>query len=157
MNRTLVYIILIIVLSSCSSAKDIINNNADSLQNTTNATNTTVTMKPSFDISGRTRLFINSLKQEIDASKTSMSNFTPSEKLIEDYSIRKMNTGYTVSGFIKTTDDFSKTQFDGTNVSVGQPSGDIRTIHIPLTYFPDFLKQKNISYFEISKKLTQYK
>lgn len=150
--RELIFILLVAILCSCNSSSELLGKNASD-KNVVSIPE----MKSSFPVSASTKLFIQKLKGELQASNTTLESFVPSAKFIDDYSLSKGNDGYIVSGFIKTDDEFDSAQLEKLKIHVGKPSGDIRTVRIPLKYFPDFLQEQKITYFEISKKVTLLK
>ncbi|MDY0076154.1 MAG: hypothetical protein RBR87_02675 [Bacteroidales bacterium] len=115
--------------------------------------NETNTWPASFGISPRTKIFLNQIKAEIDATASTIESYIPSDKLIEEYGLRQINDVYTISGFVKTTDAFEESQLEAKGVNFGSKAGEIRTISLPISFLPEFLQSKTISYFEISNKV----
>ena len=106
-----------------------------------------------FPVSADAKFFMMDLQNELNASKKSLKNFTPSPQLTEKYGLQKIKGIYYASGFIQTDKSFSEKQLKKIKTFPGQPSGNIRTILVPLSAFSTFLNQKGITYFELSKKL----
>jgi hypothetical protein len=111
------------------------------------------TLQSSYNISGRAKQFLNELERELKESNRNLKTFIPSKKLIDDYSIKKINETFFISGFIKTSENFDKTIFENSGVTFGQPSGKIITVNVPLYFLTEFLNHKQIEYFEISEKV----
>ncbi len=107
----------------------------------------------SFPVSIEASMFMMDLQNDLNASKQTLKNFVPTTQFADKYSLQKIKGKYHVSGFIQTDNSFSEKQLKRIKVFLGQPSGNIRTVHIPLSAFLSFLKQKGITYFELSKKL----
>ncbi|MBS1771245.1 MAG: hypothetical protein JST82_00190 [Bacteroidetes bacterium] len=114
---------------------------------------TTLYAQGAFPVSADTKFFMMDLQNEMNTSKQPLKTFNPSTQLIKKYSLQKIKGIYYVSGFIKTDKNFSEKQLKKIKTFPGQPSGDIRTILVPLSAFSTFLNQKGITYFELSKKL----
>ncbi len=110
----------------------------------------------SFPVSADTKFFMMDLQNELNASKQTLKSFTPTKQFAEKYSLQKIKGKYHLSGFIQTDKRFSEKQLRRIQVFPGQPSGNIRTVMVPLSAFPAFLKQKGITYFELSKKVEVY-
>lgn len=110
----------------------------------------------SFPVSVEAKMFMIDLQNELNASKQTLKDYVPTAQFAEKYSLQKIKGKYHVSGFIQTNNSFSEKQLRRIKVFPGQPSGNIRTVHIPLSAFLSFLKQKGITYFELSKKLEVY-
>ncbi|MDA0987502.1 MAG: hypothetical protein O3A55_07895 [Bacteroidetes bacterium] len=133
------------VFFSCNGTKQTTTKNEKIMQ--------TETLQSSYNISGRTKQFLNELEKELKESNKNLKTFIPSKKLIDEYSIKQINETFFVSGFIKKSENFDKTIFENSEVTFGQPSGQIITINVPLYFLSDFLNHKEIEYFEISEKV----
>lgn len=126
----------------------------EAVKNTAAAADSAIIIKNHFPVSARTKMFIASLQREINSSKKGMTSFVPSQKLTDAYNLIKIKGRYFLSGFIKTDEHFTEQTFQDSGVVFGQPSNGIRTVQVPLSYFPGFLEQTGITYFEISQKLS---
>jgi|GEM_PF-6428454 len=133
------------VFFSCSGTKQTTTKNEKIMR--------TETLHSSYNISARTKQFLNELEKESKESNKNLKKFTPSKKMIEEYSLKQTNETFFISGFIKTGESFDKTIFENSGVTFGQPSGKIITVNVPLHFLSDFLNHKEIEYFEISGKV----
>ena len=127
--------------SSCNGTKQIPNDIALSL------------LKPSYNLSTRSNQFLHELDYELMKSKKNLDEFTPSKKLIDEYSIKNIGNRYFISGFIKIKDNFNKSSLENNGVILGSTAGKILTVGVPFKYLPDFLNINTIEYFEISEKV----
>jgi hypothetical protein len=80
-------------------------------------------------------------------------NFVPSEKLINKYSIKKVNGTYTISGFIKINDSYQEKELTQLNIKTGSAVSNIVTVIITLESIDSFLLINGINYFEIGEKV----
>ncbi|MBK7911278.1 hypothetical protein [Candidatus Pollutiaquabacter sp.] len=113
----------------------------------------TESLQVTYNISAKTRQFLNEFEKELSESNKNLKTFSPSKKLIDEYNIKQVNeTSFLISGFIKTNEHFDKSNLEKSGVTFGQPSGQIVTVNVPLYVLPDFLSDKGIEYFEISTK-----
>lgn len=110
----------------------------------------------SFPVSVEAKMFMIDLQNELNASKQTLKDYVPTTQFADKYSLQKIKGKYHVSGFIQTNNSFSEKQLRRIKVFPGQPSGGVRTVMIPISAFSSFLKQKGITYFELSKKLEVY-
>jgi hypothetical protein len=129
---------------SCNGTKQTTTKNEKIMQ--------TETVQLSYNISARTKQFLNELEKELNESNKNLKTFIPSNKLMDEYSIKQINDEFFISGFIKTNENFDKAIFENSGVKFGQPSGQIITVNIPLHFLSDFFKMSGIEYFEISVK-----
>lgn len=113
----------------------------------------TKSLQATYNISARTRQFLNELEKELSESNKNLKTFSPSKKLIDEFNIKQANERFFINGFIKTNEHFDKTNLEKSGVTFGQPSGQITTVYVPLYVLPDFLSDKGIEYFEISSKV----
>lgn len=107
-----------------------------------------------FDMSARTKLFLNSVEDEITSKGNNIDNFEPSPEIIENYGLKKRGELYIIRGFIKTTPDFTKNDLESKGVSFGRKVGEMMTISFPLNFLQQFLTTENITYFEISEQVS---
>jgi len=138
------FFITILVISSCTTSKEVANK-SQSLENEE--------ITSLFPVSASTKRFLYDFNNELKKSKVEINSFEPSLKLIDSYSLRKINEEYCISGFIKVNESFLKTNLESKGVTFGSTSGKIITINVPLVYLEDFLKEDTIQYFEISSKV----
>ena len=106
-----------------------------------------------FNISTKTKQFLNEFEKELKESNKNIKIYNPSKRLVDEYSIKKIDNEYFISGFIKTNENFDKKIFENSEVKFGQPSGQIITVNVPLYFLTDFFKMSGIEYFEISEKV----
>lgn len=139
-------------ITSCSGTKNMTHQNQEKVQIVPKNNESNV-WAASFAVSPRTKIFLKQMKAEMEAKASTVESYIPSDKLIEEYGLRQINDVYTISGFVKTTDAFEESQFEAKGVNFGSKAGEIRTISLPLSFLPDFLQSKAISYFEISNKV----
>jgi len=136
----------------CTTTKNASKRQPDQVEQTMDEKETN-TWPTSFGISPRTKIFLKQMKAEMEATASTIESYIPSDKLVEEYGLRQINDTYTISGFIKTTDAFEESQFEAKGVNLGSKAGEIRTISLPISFLPEFLQSKTISYFEISNKI----
>jgi hypothetical protein len=137
------FFVLIGVFFSCKSSKKIVTNNEKIKVSNSNQSIS--------NISARTKQFLTELEKELNGEN--ISEFIPSKRLIDEYSIYKIKNEFFISGFVKINEKFDKSICENSSVQFGQPSGQITTVNIPLNYLSDFLKMSGIEYFEISEKV----
>jgi len=130
------------VLFSCSSTKQ--NSKEKKVANSNS-------IEYKFDMSLHTKLFLQELEKEKNEKET--ENFIPSEKLIEKYSIKKINDLYTINGFIKANENFNENDLSSLNIQTNSKVGEIVTVTIPLNSIDNFLTLNGVKYFEINKKV----
>jgi hypothetical protein len=135
--------ISMILFSSCKEANHITSNSEKNIESTL--------FRIDYNVSSRTKQFLNELEKELNGEN--ISEFAPSKRLIDDYSICKIKKEFFISGFVKINEKFDKSIFENSGVQFGQPSGQINTVNIPLNYLSDFLKMSGIEYFEMSEKV----
>lgn len=104
-----------------------------------------------FDLSMYTKSFLVALEKERAGKST--ENFVPSEKLINKYSIKKVNGTYTISGFIKINDSYQEKELTQLNIKTGSAVSNIVTVIITLESIDSFLLINGINYFEIGEKV----
>ncbi len=110
-------------------------------------------MKPMFQISPGTQLFLADLKKELKANKSNLDSFNPSEELIEKFVLAKSDqSSYSVKGFAKTDSNLDQSSLEKLGIQIGSNLGGQRSLLIPLKSFGQFLQLEGISYFEIAKK-----
>lgn len=132
-----------ILFSSCKETNHIIPNSENNIESNS--------FRMNYNISSRTKQFLNELEKELNGEN--ISEFIPSKRLIDEYSIYKIKNEFFISGFVKINEKFNKSIFENSSVKFGQPSGQIITVNIPLNYLSDFLKMSGIEYFEMSEKV----
>ena len=138
--RHFVFIAMVLTsLPSCSSSKQSVNNSM-------------ISIKTNYPVSARTKQFVAELNNELPIKNDSLENYTPSNKLIEKYNIRKQEGLYYVSGFIKFSENFDKSNLEKINVFVGKTSNLISTVQVPLNKLNQFFQITGITYFEIAEK-----
>ena len=135
--------ISMILFSSCKETNHIIPNSENNIESNS--------FRMNYNISSRTKQFLNELEKELNGEN--ISEFIPSKRLIDEYSIYKIKNEFFISGFVKINEKFNKSIFENSSVKFGQPSGQIITVNIPLNYLSDFLKMSGIEYFEMSEKV----
>jgi hypothetical protein len=133
----------LLLLVSCISTKQ-----PNSISQTENSN-----LSARFSISARTRQFLSNLNKELIHDQCGIKEFKLSEKLLNDFAIRKQGDTYLISGFIKTNEDFDKPFLEKTGITFGQQAGQICTVNIPLQCLSVFLDHEGIEYFEISEKI----
>jgi hypothetical protein len=136
---------MIIMTNACCGAKHMKNNTEMNQQKTD--------LIPIFDISAKTKLLINDIKTELNASKIKLENYTPSKKIIDSYNLLYIDNQIHISGLMLTNINFNKAKLDEISVKNGSSSGKITTVQIPLNKFDQFLKINGIEYFEVSIKI----
>ncbi len=135
-------VILAISLLACSATKKNSSNKKEQQ------------LKPTeykFGMSLHTKLFLADYNKE--KSEFINKEYLPSDNLINNYSLKKIDNEYTVSGFIKTNSDFQKEDLVPLNIKNGSDVNKIITVIIPLSSVDDFLKLDGINYFEIGEKV----
>lgn len=141
-----VFFVYALVLHSCIGSKELLNEKQkESLSKEE--------ISATYPISTSTKCFILDLDKELKENKVNVKFFEPSRKLIESYSLIKINQEYCISGFIKVNPTFIKTELEKKGVLFGSTSGQIVTVNVPLSSLQDFLSNQSIQYFEISSKV----
>jgi hypothetical protein len=145
-SAILIHLFLFIgVFFSCKSTKKIVTKNDKIIVSNSNQSIS--------NISSKTKQFLNEFEKELKESNKNIKTFTPTKRLIDEYSIKKIDNEYFISGFIKTNENFDKKVFENSEVKFGQSSGQIITVNVPLYFLTDFLKMAGIEYFEMSEKV----
>lgn len=143
--------ILLLILTfviACNSTKALSSGETQQQSKMINANQANSQIK----LSAFAKSFLKDLNEEIAAQKTNILKFKPSKSLISHYNLLYFNGLYYVFGIITTTKEFDKNTLKPVGFTNGQPMGNKMTVQIPLNSFYQFLKLKNIVYFEMNHK-----
>ncbi len=112
------------------------------------------TFRINYKISAKTQLFLNELEKEINLNGGNIKNYKASEKMLNEYNLKRFNETYFVGGFIKVTSSFKTKPLESYGVKFGQEKKEIRTVNVPVYYLKEFLTADNILFFQISEKVS---
>lgn len=148
-----IFLIFLIIFSgfffACNGKKKTANNTDQIMQ--------TDIIQPSYSLSANTKIFFSELEKEISQTKSSLESFKPSDEFVEKYDLRTREGEYFISGFIKTNYEFKRSSLEQIHITLGQVSGAITTIQVPIKSLEEFLKTEGIEFFGIAEKVNKPK
>lgn len=106
--------------------------------------------EPEFTISLKSKVFLDDLKNDIRCNCN--EEYTPSIELINKYKLVSIYNKYYFSGTIETNDNFTCNDIPS-NVLLSSENGFTKTVIVPVVYFNDFMKSKNINHLKISTEI----
>ena len=123
-------ILISIVLLGCNESKKVSKTKAES------------------KVSAQTEIFIQQLNAEIANSN---DNFQPSEILVKNYRLQKMESSFYIGGIISIEEDLNEEQILQMGVTIGTKAGNIWTVMIPILKIEELLLLPGINYVQIDE------
>jgi hypothetical protein len=108
--------------------------------------------KSTFNISPQTQIFINHINAELSEQNSNLSNFIPSNKLLDEYPLFNSEKGFLITGFLQFKESFNSIEDCCQYFSIKVSSSETYRAEIPLKEFDKFLLNESIEYFAISEK-----
>lgn len=107
---------------------------------------------PVFDVSARTKLFLQALNRELAAHGGGLDSYTPSEELIGKYALDARGDAYHISGLMKYNDELSISDLMIAGVIMVAMAGEFTTVNVPVNALQYFFQARGITSFQISEK-----
>lgn len=128
------------LLPACSQSKK--------AQHSQQAYNQSASLKPGFDVSPLTKMFLKDLEKALDSTSVALDKFEPSAIFAAKHGLAQENGKWLIAGLIKTGTGFNEQAMKDAGVLPGSLSGNIVTARVPLAALPQFLHMPGITYFE---------
>ena len=101
-------------------------------------------------LSAPTEIFIKKLETEIGNNN---DVFQPSEKLITDYGLQKLDLEYQIGGLIETDSNVNEKQILELGVVIGSKSGHTWTMRIPILKIDELSSLAGVVYIQLDEPL----
>lgn len=88
-----------------------------------------------------------------ECGNNDLHKYTPSQNLINKFSLRKQNNQYILSGFLHTDSTFKESDIENHGGNVVKYSDKIKTFTIPIKNIPALIKVKGITYIDTGRKV----
>ena len=82
-----------------------------------------------------------------------LNKYTPSQDLINKFSLRKQDNQYVLSGFLHTDSTFKESDIENLGGNVVKYSDKIKTFIIPIKNIPALINVKGITYIDTGRKV----
>lgn len=149
MNKILIPLICVLLLSSCCNCKQTTKEDKEAMKDNEQLTSQDSQLA---HMSPYTRIFLKKMDEEKKFFPEN-AKFLPSDELIEQFNIIRIEGIYYVGGILQVKENIDGKSIEELGVKIGTKAGIVWTVKIPIGKVEDVLRLDDILYMQIDERI----